>query len=58
MRRLWHRCVLSPSLNGGPVREFGFFLASVPLSSRLLTKRDPELANVINTAQTVTRALV
>jgi hypothetical protein len=33
-------------------------LALMLLKSYLLTKQDPELANVINTAQTVTCALV
>ena len=38
----------------GPAFFFGFDAAK----EHLLTKQDPELANVINTAQTVTCALV
>jgi hypothetical protein len=34
------------------------FFLSAPITSYLLTTGNPELANVINTAQTVTRALV
>jgi hypothetical protein len=36
----------------------GLFLSLMLLTSYLLTKRDPELVNVINTAQTVIHALV
>jgi hypothetical protein len=42
----------------GQLAGSGLFVVLMPLPSYLLTKRDPELANVINTAQTLTRALV